>query len=575
MTQLRTLAWLILALSISACGGSSDKPPVTHDLTMTLDEDTAATSAVIATDPDGDALTYVVGTMPAHGVVTLDAASGAFTYTPHADYFGLDSIRITAMANGKRATALVTITVTNIPDAPRLQAITDHQNSAYSLEADVPIDVVDPDGDPIQLTALVADPDVADVEVSADSRTLLLTPRGRGTTTVTVSAADTQFTVSDQFQFTVDDVTKSVSVSTPNVDTDLVTMKNHSDRSVDFTLSFNGHMNFETINELVAHVAAMAPEIPGEGLERKLWRFIRDNSYHDNPLSNEYWLLDSWATVNSIGSGFCSHFAGTYVQAARVAGYSVRMWDLSGHVVPEIQVDGQWRMLDPDFGIYYYNRSGQIASIADLEADPDLIEQPVTPLFPNGFPTDAYPIDGYSSAVAEIYASAENNKVATGLMPKTPSGSSRIVLPPGATLSLPGLWTAPLIGVDGVTTIKAFSQGAMELPAGWIGTVQLPWVLWSVQGTGTLSIGGVNYSADTDELREKLKNPGAALRELEITSNAEGLRLVFLINPIWHKLKTENEVQITGLDVWAVNIGSESKDAAPPEPTAAIMRSAP
>ena len=42
------------------------------------------------TDPNGDALTAVLVTNPAHGTLTLNA-DGSFTYTPAGDYTGPDS----------------------------------------------------------------------------------------------------------------------------------------------------------------------------------------------------------------------------------------------------------------------------------------------------------------------------------------------------------------------------------------------------------------------------------------------------------------------------------------------------
>jgi subtilisin-like proprotein convertase family protein len=52
--------------------------------------------ASLTTDAEGDTLTYAVGTTPAHGSVTVDPATGAFTYTPTAGFVGTDSFTFTA-----------------------------------------------------------------------------------------------------------------------------------------------------------------------------------------------------------------------------------------------------------------------------------------------------------------------------------------------------------------------------------------------------------------------------------------------------------------------------------------------
>jgi VCBS repeat-containing protein len=64
------------------------------------------------TDADGDALSAVSPTTPAHGTVALNA-NGSFTYTPTAGFSGTDTFTYAASnANGGSSTATVSITVT-------------------------------------------------------------------------------------------------------------------------------------------------------------------------------------------------------------------------------------------------------------------------------------------------------------------------------------------------------------------------------------------------------------------------------------------------------------------------------
>lgn len=66
-----------------------------------------------ATDPEGDPLFFEICRYPAHGTVTLDAATGAFVYTPAADYDGADSFtwRVQDDAGAFAPTAEVNVTV--------------------------------------------------------------------------------------------------------------------------------------------------------------------------------------------------------------------------------------------------------------------------------------------------------------------------------------------------------------------------------------------------------------------------------------------------------------------------------
>jgi large repetitive protein len=87
-------------------------------------EDTVITGTVQAVDPDaGDTLTYSVATLgptaPRHGSVVLNSATGAYTYTPVANYNGTDAFTVTTTdGHGGTATKVVTVTLTAVNDAP-------------------------------------------------------------------------------------------------------------------------------------------------------------------------------------------------------------------------------------------------------------------------------------------------------------------------------------------------------------------------------------------------------------------------------------------------------------------------
>ena len=82
-------------------------PPATTPI------DTAVSGAVLATDPDGDVLSYATHTTPEHGVVTLNP-DGTFTYRPDAGYVGQDSF-VVAVSDGHGGTTLVPVSVTVLP----------------------------------------------------------------------------------------------------------------------------------------------------------------------------------------------------------------------------------------------------------------------------------------------------------------------------------------------------------------------------------------------------------------------------------------------------------------------------
>ena len=157
-----------------------DIAPVAVNDMYGVHQDTPRTVAPAAgvltndTDAEGDPLTAVKVSDPAHGVVTLNA-DGSFVYTPTAGYSGVDSFTYKANDGAAGAAAdsnvaTVTLTVNAVNVAP--VAV----NDAYSTHEDTPLTVpapgvlandTDTEGDP--LTAIkVSDPAHGVVTLNAD-----------------------------------------------------------------------------------------------------------------------------------------------------------------------------------------------------------------------------------------------------------------------------------------------------------------------------------------------------------------------------------------------------------------------
>ncbi|MFV3369609.1 retention module-containing protein [Pseudomonas sp. NY15435] len=97
--------------------------PTTADQSKTVAEDSPLTGKIIASDVEGDTLSYAVKSGVTHGTLVLNTATGDYTYTPAANYNGPDGFTIT-VSDGKGGTAnsVVNITVTPVNDAPVFNA---------------------------------------------------------------------------------------------------------------------------------------------------------------------------------------------------------------------------------------------------------------------------------------------------------------------------------------------------------------------------------------------------------------------------------------------------------------------
>src|SRR5207237_9702146 len=101
---------------------ANDAPLAPHDAHTTAEDTPLSVTApgVLANDTDveGDGLTAVLVSGPAHGTLTL-STNGSFTFTPAANYNGPDSFTYKANDGALDSNvATVSLTVTAVNDAP-------------------------------------------------------------------------------------------------------------------------------------------------------------------------------------------------------------------------------------------------------------------------------------------------------------------------------------------------------------------------------------------------------------------------------------------------------------------------
>ncbi|TLP78133.1 retention module-containing protein [Pseudomonas nitroreducens] len=121
--------------------GANDAP-TTADQSKSTAEDTAVSGKIVASDVDGDTLGYAVkaGFTPAHGSVTVDAATGDYTYTPAANYNGPDSFTVTVSdGKGGFVDSVVNINVTPVNDAPEAKNDSKSTGENSSVSGQVPV----------------------------------------------------------------------------------------------------------------------------------------------------------------------------------------------------------------------------------------------------------------------------------------------------------------------------------------------------------------------------------------------------------------------------------------------------
>ncbi len=134
----------------------SDGPPVAASAARSTDEDTPLSGALpTATDPDNGAIVYSLSTPAAHGTANV-SASGQFSYTPAANYFGADSFAFTVTdVDGERNSYSLSLSVASVNDVPQATPGSASVNEDAVLSASLPAGS-DADGDALSYLLLSA-----------------------------------------------------------------------------------------------------------------------------------------------------------------------------------------------------------------------------------------------------------------------------------------------------------------------------------------------------------------------------------------------------------------------------------
>jgi CshA-type fibril repeat protein/VCBS repeat-containing protein len=139
--------------------GTNDGP-VVAGMSVTGDEDTIINGdlAPLASDLDGDTLTFSAVQQPLHGKVIINP-DGTFTYTPEENYWGSDSFTfIVNDGHGGTASAVVAINLNSVIDDPR--AVNDLMAGRINepTRVDVLANDIDPENRIDRATVMMVDP---------------------------------------------------------------------------------------------------------------------------------------------------------------------------------------------------------------------------------------------------------------------------------------------------------------------------------------------------------------------------------------------------------------------------------
>ncbi|MCE3258321.1 MAG: hypothetical protein K0Q64_2404, partial [Nitrobacter vulgaris] len=320
---------------------------------------------------------------------------------------------------------------------------------------------------PLMVEVISDDTDVARVSMDESGNAVIVSPRLEGTALITVRVSDGNFVVDEQFDFSslVVETTRYVAFETPNAAS--IVLTNVADFDVSFQFDINDHMYpgdragslLRMVEEESLTAEASTPF--------RIWKALAENIRRGATLTESTWIHGPVRLLSSLGFGYCDDVASAFSILAKEAGYEVRVWTLSGHVVAEVWVDGR---------------------------------------------------------------------------------------PPGATMTIGGFWSHPLLDAPTGNVIPFAARARLDLPAGWTGKLPTAFVIVSVEGMGQLQLNDVFFEIGSAELQARLANFDIPQLAPTITRSDAPIAVTVLVNANSGAFKELNRVFLGGLNVGAISV---------------------
>ena len=185
-------------------GGVNDAPVITEGETASIStaEDTAQALSLNATDIDGDTISWNISAAAANGVAEVSGTgnSQTVTYTPNADFNGVDTFTVEVTDGIATDSIVVTATIAAVNDAPivssnAVTAATEGNLYSYSVVA------TDVDQDTLEYSLSAAP---QGMNIDAQSGVITWTPENNVTQAdVTVVVSDGELTATQSFTIAV------------------------------------------------------------------------------------------------------------------------------------------------------------------------------------------------------------------------------------------------------------------------------------------------------------------------------------------------------------------------------------
>ena len=271
---------------------------------------------------------------------------------------------------------------------------------------------------------------------------------------------------------------------------------------------------------------------------QKAWRFMADYTWTSGlPLTHQSWYHQVLVFINSAGWGICDDKAEVLAKIWLAMGYKSRIWQLDGHVVPEIYVNTHWEMWYPHFQVFYKNPDQKIMGVEDLFQNNSII---TSINYDHRIKLSIWTLKmGFSKKTARLYTHSDTKISYEPVQDTITYNYSEFLLPKNGTLVFPVYKPYPLkkTSYGAESEQKNYAQLMLNIEKGWTGKISYPLIFHALTSdSAEVLIDGHKHLLSKAN-NTVVPNVFSAQSPIKIIHNDKGINLFFLINP---RLFTQN-----------------------------------
>ena len=179
-----------------------NQAPVVEESTFSLQEDGTLPIKLVASDPDGDSLTFTISQEPANGM--LEGEGPSYEYTPNQDFNGIDSFLVVANDGELDSNlSLITLIIEGKNDAPKfVRGIVTMASGLRETPFRMKVDVEDVDNDELTLT-IAKGPQNGDCYFDEQNLVYLPKPGFEGLEEIILELSDGKESVQNTFPISI------------------------------------------------------------------------------------------------------------------------------------------------------------------------------------------------------------------------------------------------------------------------------------------------------------------------------------------------------------------------------------